>query len=118
MLIQYSGSCFFFFFNYDPFEKGRTKGEFQVDIRISYKVKYVSEDKLVKHFVQEEKERYFSSQSVSVLICSEMLNSHTFWPGNSPPQSVNILAQSYYVNHISHIGTFNFVAIGGGNQKK
>jgi len=30
---------------------------------------------------------------------------------------LNILAQLYYVNCVSHIGTVNFVAIGGGNQK-
>lgn len=28
----------------------------------------------------------------------------------------HLIAQSYYVNCVSHIGTFNFVAIGGGNQ--
>ena len=79
----------------------------------------------MKHFAQEEKERYFSSQSVLIQNCSEMLNSYTFnstiGQGNGPPQSLclvlNILAQSYYVNYVSHIGTFDFVAIAGGNQK-
>jgi hypothetical protein len=86
-------------FNYGPFGKGIAKGDFHVDVRVFVWSKI--------HEWWQVSETFCAGGEGEILKFSVCFDSELFWN----VEFLYILAQSYYVNYISHIGTFNYLLL-------